>query len=287
MRLGSDLRPDIYGKVGNAGVSIATLEDMKVLYSGFNLCAPTTSVSMTINGPAPMILAMFMNTAIDQQIERFQKENGREPTAGEYQKIKAWTLSTVRGTVQADILKEDQGQNTCIFSTEFALKMMGDMQEYFVHHQVQNFYSVSISGYHIAEAGANPISQLAFTLANGFTYVESYLARGMDVTISRRTSRSFLQRHGSGISGDWPRRAPHLGVAMKNIRRERAQSKLASRADSGRFAARAEMASTTYGRRCRRCAPSTTIATACTPTPTMRRSPRPPRRACAAPWQYS
>ena len=176
-----DLRPDIYGKVGNSGVSIATLDDMRVLYSGFDLCAPTTSVSMTINGPAPMILAMFMNTAIDQQLEKFQRENGRSPTADEQQKIKAWTLSTVRGTVQADILKEDQGQNTCIFSTEFALKMMGDMQEYFVHHSVQNFYSVSISGYHIAEAGANPISQLAFTLANGFTFVESYLARGMHV----------------------------------------------------------------------------------------------------------
>ena len=176
-----DLRPDIYGKVGNSGVSIATLDDMKVLYSGFDLCAPTTSVSMTINGPAPMLLAMFMNTAIDQQVEKFQQQNSREPTADEYQKIKSWTLSTVRGTVQADILKEDQGQNTCIFSTEFALKMMGDMQEYFVHHQVQNFYSVSISGYHIAEAGANPISQLAFTLANGFTFVEAYLARGMHI----------------------------------------------------------------------------------------------------------
>jgi methylmalonyl-CoA mutase len=176
-----DLRPDIYGKVGNSGVSIATLDDMKVLYSGFNLCAPTTSVSMTINGPAPMILAMFMNTAIDQQVEKFQQQNGRDPTEDEHQKIKAWTLATVRGTVQADILKEDQGQNTCIFSTEFALKMMGDIQEYFVHHQVQNFYSVSISGYHIAEAGANPISQLAFTLANGFTYVEAYLARGMHI----------------------------------------------------------------------------------------------------------
>jgi methylmalonyl-CoA mutase len=176
-----DLRPDIYGKVGNSGVSIATLEDMRVLYSGFDLCAPTTSVSMTINGPAPMILAMFMNTAIDQQVDKFRADNGRDPTADEQEKIKAWTLSTVRGTVQADILKEDQGQNTCIFSTEFALKMMGDIQEYFVHHRVQNFYSVSISGYHIAEAGANPISQLAFTLSNGFTYVESYLARGMQV----------------------------------------------------------------------------------------------------------
>jgi isobutyryl-CoA mutase len=176
-----DLRPDIYGKVGNSGVSICTLDDMKVLYSGFDLCAPTTSVSMTINGPAPMILAMFMNTAVDQQLDKFREQNGREPTDDEAQKIRAWTLSVVRGTVQADILKEDQGQNTCIFSTEFALKMMGDIQEYFVHHKVQNFYSVSISGYHIAEAGANPISQLAFTLANGFTYVESYLARGMHI----------------------------------------------------------------------------------------------------------
>ncbi len=176
-----DLRPDIYGKVGNAGVSIATLDDLKVLYSGFDLCSPTTSVSMTINGPAPMILAMFMNTAIDQQLDKFQHKHGRAPDAQERGTIKAYAMSTVRGTVQADILKEDQGQNTCIFSTEFALKMMGDIQEYFVRNEVQNFYSVSISGYHIAEAGANPISQLAFTLANGFTYVESYLARGMAV----------------------------------------------------------------------------------------------------------
>ena len=176
-----DLRPDIYGKVGNSGVSIATLDDMKVLYSGFDLCAPTTSVSMTINGPAPMILAMFMNTAVDQQVEKFKTDNNRDPSADEHAKIKATTLSVVRGTVQADILKEDQGQNTCIFSTEFALKMMGDIQEYFVSNRVQNFYSVSISGYHIAEAGANPISQLAFTLSNGFTFVETYLARGMHV----------------------------------------------------------------------------------------------------------
>jgi methylmalonyl-CoA mutase len=176
-----DPRPDIYGKIGNSGVSIATLDDMKVLYDGFDLCCPTTSVSMTINGPAPIILAFFFNTALDQQVVKFKADNGREPTEDELQKIKEWTLSTVRGTVQADILKEDQGQNTCIFSTEFALKMMGDIQEYFVHHDVQNFYSVSISGYHIAEAGANPISQLAFTLSNGFTYVESYLARGMHI----------------------------------------------------------------------------------------------------------
>jgi methylmalonyl-CoA mutase len=216
-------RPDIYGKVGNSGVSIATVDDMKKLYSGFDLCAPSTSVSMTINGPAPMILAMFMNTAIDQQVEKHLDENDgwdeankkidayfgdrpRPSYQGElpegnnglglrllgisgdrvldkdtYERIKADTLKVVRGTVQADILKEDQAQNTCIFSTEFALRMMGDIQQYFVDKGVRNFYSVSISGYHIAEAGANPISQLAFTLANGFTIVEYYLARGMDI----------------------------------------------------------------------------------------------------------
>ena len=176
-----DPRPDIYGKIGNSGVSIATLDDMKVLYDGFDLVNPTTSVSMTINGPAPIILAMFFNTALEQQLVKFKADNGREPTEDEAEKIREWVLATVRGTVQADILKEDQGQNTCIFSTEFALKMMGDIQEFFVHNKVQNFYSVSISGYHIAEAGANPISQLAFTLSNGFTYVESYLARGMHI----------------------------------------------------------------------------------------------------------
>jgi methylmalonyl-CoA mutase len=176
-----DERPDIYGKVGNSGVSIATLDDMKVLYSGFDLCNPNTSVSMTINGPAPTILAMFLNTAIDQQLDKFRADNGREPTEDEAEKIRAWVHSNVRGTVQADILKEDQGQNTCIFSTEFSLKVMGDIQQYFVQREVRNFYSVSISGYHIAEAGANPISQLAFTLANGFTFVEAYLARGMHI----------------------------------------------------------------------------------------------------------
>jgi methylmalonyl-CoA mutase len=176
-----DLRPDIYGKVGNSGVSIATLEDMKVLYSGFDLCSPSTSVSMTINGPAPSILAMFMNTAIDQNLDKFRAEKGREPDAQEAAEIRAWVKQNVRGTVQADILKEDQGQNTCIFSTEFSLKVMGDVAQYFVDHKVRNFYSVSISGYHIAEAGANPISQLAFTLSNGFTFVEAYLARGMHI----------------------------------------------------------------------------------------------------------
>ncbi|MEX2478820.1 MAG: methylmalonyl-CoA mutase family protein [Gracilimonas sp.] len=218
-------RPDIYGKIGNSGVSICTLDDMKKLYSGFELTSPKTSVSMTINGPAPMILAMFMNTAIDQEVERYLKENGKweeakkkikayfkerdvkQPEYGmeipegsdefglatlgisgdhllpeeTYEKIKEDTLSVVRGTVQADILKEDQAQNTCIFSTEFALKMMGDIQTYFTEHNVRNYYSVSISGYHIAEAGANPITQAAFTLANGFTFVEYYLARGLDV----------------------------------------------------------------------------------------------------------
>jgi methylmalonyl-CoA mutase len=218
-----DERPDIYGRIGNSGVSIATLDDMKKLYSGFDLCAPSTSVSMTINGPAPMILAMFMNTAVDQRVERHLRGHGRweeaerkiaelyrdrarplyhgELPAGHdgsglgllgvtgdqlldrdtYERIRAETLSQVRGTVQADILKEDQAQNTCIFSTEFALRMMGDVQQFFTERNVRNFYSVSISGYHIAEAGANPVSQLAFTLANGFTIVEYYLARGMRI----------------------------------------------------------------------------------------------------------
>jgi methylmalonyl-CoA mutase len=218
------VRPDIYGKIGNSGVSIATLDDMKKLYSGFDLCAPSTSVSMTINGPAPIILSMFMNTAIDQQVEKYLRADvdrwtrarttiealfqgkarpryeGELPEgndglglgllgvtgdqvvdAATYARIKAETLKTVRGTVQADILKEDQAQNTCIFSTEFAMRMMGDIQQYFVENDVRNFYSVSISGYHIAEAGANPISQLAFTLSNGFTIVEYYLARGMKI----------------------------------------------------------------------------------------------------------
>jgi methylmalonyl-CoA mutase len=217
-------RPDIYGKIGNSGVNVPTLDDMKKLYSGFDLCAPSTSVSMTINGPAPIILAMFLNTAIDQQVELYLRADGQRwkqaqatlerlfegrerpryqgplppgndglglallgvsgdelVDADTYARIKAQTLKTVRGTVQADILKEDQAQNTCIFSTEFALRMMGDIQQYFIDHQVRNFYSVSISGYHIAEAGANPISQLAFTLANGFTIVEYYLARGMAI----------------------------------------------------------------------------------------------------------
>ncbi len=176
-----DLRPDIYGKVGTSGVSIATLDNMSVLYAGFDLCSPSTSVSMTINGPAPTILAMFLNTAIDQRLDALRTDKGREPSEQEVTETRAWVLQNVRGTVQADILKEDQGQNTCIFSTEFALRAMADIQQWFIDEKVRNFYSVSISGYHIAEAGANPISQLAFTLANGFTYVEAYLERGMAI----------------------------------------------------------------------------------------------------------
>ncbi|MFM8269213.1 MAG: fused isobutyryl-CoA mutase/GTPase IcmF [Pseudomonadota bacterium] len=174
-------RPDIFGKIGESGVSVCTLEDAKTLYSGFDLCDPSTSVSMTINGPAPMLLAFYFNTAIDQQVDKFREKTKRDPSPNEWETIKANTLKQIRGTVQADILKEDQAQNTCIFSTEFALRMMGDIQSYFIQNDIRNYYSVSISGYHIAEAGANPITQLAFTLANGFTYVEYYLARGMKI----------------------------------------------------------------------------------------------------------
>ena len=175
------LSPDVYGKVGTSGVSVATLDDMKVLYDGFDLASPSTSVSMTINGPAPTVLAFFLNTAFDQADEKFRAEHQREPDADERAALHAEVLTTVRGTVQADILKEDQGQNTCLFSTDFSLRCMADIQEWFIENGVRNFYSVSISGYHMAEAGANPISQLAFTLANAFTYVEAYLARGMDI----------------------------------------------------------------------------------------------------------
>jgi len=174
-------RPDIFGKIGEGGVSIETLDDMCDMFAGFRLTDPATSVSMTINGPAPVILAMFLNAAVRQEERIFEEEHGRPPSPGEHEELKARALSAVRGTVQADILKEDQAQNTCIFSTGFALRLMGDVQEYFIRRGVRNFYSVSISGYHIAEAGANPITQLAFTLANGFTYVEYYLARGLPV----------------------------------------------------------------------------------------------------------
>ncbi len=176
-----DYPPDVYGKIGESGVSICTVEDMRKLFDGFDLCAPSTSVSMTINGPAPAMLAMFFNVAIDQQVEKFKEQHGRSPDEAEYRELKDCTLQNVRGTVQADILKEDQGQNTCLFSIDFALRMMGDMQQYFIDNRVRNYYSVSISGYHIAEAGANPITQLALTLSNGFTYVEYYLSRGMHI----------------------------------------------------------------------------------------------------------
>ena len=176
-----DEQPDIYGKVGNSGVSVCTLDDMKVLFDGFELCAPNTSVSHTINAPAPIMLAMFFNTAIDQQIDKFKANHNRVPEPAEIENLKKMVLSSIRGTVQADILKEDQGQNSCIFSIDFALKLMGDIQEFFIANNIRNFYSVSISGYHIAEAGANPITQAALTLANGFTYVEYYLSRGMDI----------------------------------------------------------------------------------------------------------
>ena len=220
-----DERPDIYGKIGTSGVSIATLDDMKALFAGFDLCDPSTSVSMTINGPAPTILAMFFNTAIDQQLDRFEpRPRPRRPCRRGCAPSPADVLSTVRGTVQADILKEDQGQNTCIFSTEFSLRVMADIQECFIDHQVRNFYSVSISGYHIAEAGANPITQLAFTLANGFTYVESYLARGM----AHRRLRPepvllLLQRHGPRVHGDRPGGPADLGHRHEGpLRRQRA-----------------------------------------------------------------
>jgi isobutyryl-CoA mutase len=190
-----DPQPDIYGKVGTSGVSICTIDDVKVLYDGFDLCASNTSVSMTINGPAPIMLAMFLNTAMDQQVAAFCKDKARAPTEKEYKHIRSMTLPNVRGTIQADILKEDQGQNTCIFSIEFALKMMGDVQEYFIENNIRNFYSASISGYHIAEAGANPITQLAFTLANGFTYIEYYLSRGMSID-SFAPSLSFFFSNG-------------------------------------------------------------------------------------------
>ncbi len=210
-------RPDIFGKVGESGVSICTVEDIKKLYAGFDLCSPDTSVSMTINGPAPIMLAFFLNAAIDQQVQKFADDRGRAPTQAEREEIKADTLRNVRGTVQADILKEDQGQNTCIFSTEFALKMMGDIQEYFIKHDVRNYYSVSISGYHIAEAGANPITQVAFTLANGFTYVEYYLERGFPID-SFAPNLSFFFSNGMdaeySVIGRVARRI--WAVAMKN-----------------------------------------------------------------------
>ena len=222
-----DERPDIYGKIGNSGVSICTVEDTKVLFSGFDLAAPNTSVSMTINGPAPIMLAFFFNTAVSQQLEAFKKKEGREAEPEEAERIKTATLKKVRGTVQADILKEDQGQNTCIFAIDFALKMMGDIQEYFVHNQVRNFYSVSISGYHIAEAGANPITQTALTMANGFTYLEYYLSRGLGVD---EFAPNFSFFFSNGMDPEYTvigRAARRIwAVALKNKYRASARSQM-------------------------------------------------------------
>ncbi|MBK8497530.1 MAG: hypothetical protein IPL52_01620 [Flavobacteriales bacterium] len=327
-------RPDIYGKVGNSGVSICCLDDAKKLYSGFDLTAPTTSVSMTINGPAPMLLGFFMNAAIDQNCEKWIRANGEEervvkkvrevweakgatpPTylgevpkgndglglmllgltgdqvlpADVYAKIKADTLAQVRGTVQADILKEDQAQNTCIFSTEFALRLMGDVQQYFIEQKVRNFYSVSISGYHIAEAGANPISQLAFTLANGFTYVEYYLSRGMDIN-AFAPNLSFFFSNGMdpeyAVMGRVARRLWAKASSTATAPTSAARCSSTTSRPAAAASTRRRSTSTTSAPRCRRSTPSTTTATACTPTPTTRPSPRPPRKACAAPWPSS
>ncbi len=282
-----DERPDIYGKIGTSGVSIATLDDMKALFDGFDLCDPTTSVSMTINGPAPTILAMFLNTAVDQRLDRIGSEQGRPATAAEEEIVRSEVLRTVRGTVQADILKEDQGQNTCIFSTEFSLGVMADMQEWFIEHQVRNFYSVSISGYHIAEAGANPVTQLAFTLANAFTYVESYLARGMDVD-DFAPNLSFFFSNGMDpeytVIGRVARRI--WAIAMKERYGAGALAKSSSttsRPRDGRSTPR-RWRSTTSAPPCRHSAPSTTTPTACTPTPTTRRSPPRPTSRYGGPW---
>jgi methylmalonyl-CoA mutase len=314
-------RPDIYGKVGNAGVSIASVDDMKKLYSGFDLCDPTTSVSMTINGPAPMILAFFMNTAIDQQVEKHLQEAGEWEAA--QQKIDAWfagkvrpkyvgelppgndglglgllgisgdklvaseiyeqirqrTLAAVRGTVQADILKEDQAQNTCIFSTEFAMKMMGDVQQYFIDNKVRNYYSVSISGYHIAEAGANPISQLAFTLSNGFTIVEYYLARGMNID-DFAANLSFFFSNGMdpeySVIGRVARRIWARAMRERYGASARSQMLKYHVQTSGRSLHAQEISFNDM--------PCSIIATACTPTRSTRLSRRRPSSRCGVRW---
>ena len=252
---------------------------MKVLYDGFDLSVPTTSVSMTINGPAPTILAFFLNTAIDQQVDAFERgarPGARPPTSAA--ELRAWALANVRGTVQADILKEDQGQNTCIFSTEFSLRMMADIQEWFIEHRVRNFYSVSISGYHIAEAGANPISQLAFTLANGFTYVEAYLARGMDID-DFAPNLSFFFSNGMDpeytVLGRVARRIWAVAMRDRYGANERSQKLKYHVQTSGGRCTRRRWTSTTSAPRCRRSCAIYDNATACTPTPTTRRSPRP------------
>jgi methylmalonyl-CoA mutase len=329
-------RPDIYGKIGNSGVNVPTLDDMKKLYSGFDLCAPTTSVSMTINGPAPIILAMFMNTAIDQQVEKYLKEDpacwaeaekkiakifegrgmdqqsrpryhgdlpatnnglglgllgvtGNQVVDAEtYEKIKATTLSTVRGTVQADILKEDQAQNTCIFSTEFALRMMGDIQQYFVDRKVRNFYSVSISGYHIAEAGANPISQLAFTLSNGLTIVEYYLARGMKID-DFAPNLSFFFSNGMDpeytVIGRVARRIWARAMRERYGANERSQMMKYHIQTSGRSLHAQEIQFNDIRTTLQALYALFDNCNSCTRTPTTKRSPRRPRKACAARWR--
>ena len=306
-------RPDVYGKVGTSGVSVCSADDAKKLYSGFDLCAPETSVSMTINGPAPMVLAFFLNAAIDQQVERELRAAGRLEAvrarfggdaalpayagalppghdglglgllgipgdlavgAEAYARIRADVLGRVRGTVQADILKEDQAQNTCIFSTEFALKLMGDVQEWFVASGVRNFYSVSVSGYHIAEAGANPITQLAFTLANGFTYCEYYLSRGMPID-DFAPNLSFFFSNGLdpeyAVIGRVARRIWALAMRERYGASERSQKLKYHVQTSGRSLHARRCPSTTSAPRSRRCSRSRTTATACTPTPTTRR----------------
>jgi methylmalonyl-CoA mutase len=304
-------RPDIFGKVGNSGVSVCTVEDAVKLYSGFDLAAPSTSVSMTINGPAPTVLAFYLNAAIDQGVERHLRETAGSTPCGRSFHARSAPLCGCRcprattgsgshcsacratrwsmprptrgsgptccagpGTVQADILKEDQAQNTCIFSTDFSLQVMGDVQQYFIENEIENFYSVSISGYHIAEAGANPISQLAFTLANGFTYCEYYRARGMAVDDFAPNFSFFFS---NGLDAEYS----VIGASRAGSGRSRCASATA-RASAARSSSitskprvgrctRRRWRSTTSAPRCRRSPRSRTSATACTRTPTTRR----------------
>ena len=286
-----DTRPDVYGKVGTSGVSIATVEDMEALYAGFDLCSPTTSVSMTIDGPAPTILAYFLNTAIDQQVAVFVEREGREPSDAERADLTAYALANIAGTVQADILKEDQGQNTCIFSTEFSLRMMADIQESFIAHKVRNFYWCRSPATTSPRPGRTPSSQLAFTLANGFTYVEAYLARGMNID-DFAPNLSFFFSNGMNteytVIGQVPRRIWAVAMREKYGANERSQ-KLKYRAGSFRAGrcTRRRWTSTTSAPRCRRCARSTTTRTPCTPTPSTRRSPRRRRHPSGARWRSS
>ena len=283
-------RPDIYGKIGTSGVSICTLDDVKLLYDGFDLCSPTTSVSMTINGPAPIILAMFMNTAIDQQIEKFSDRKRRNPMKQKQKKSRQQVLANVRGTVQADILKEDQGQNTCIFSIEFALKMMGDIQEFFINNNVRNFYSVSVSGYHIAEAGANPITQLALTLSNGFTYVEYYLARGMDID-QIAPNLSFFFSNGMDpeytVIGRVARRIWAVAMREKYGASSSSQRLKYHIQTSGRSLHSQEIQFNDIRTTLQALAPFTTTATACIPMPMMRPSPPRAQNRYGGPWPSS